>query len=113
MHHHVRCVPHVYDTLIIRAFSIAEGDQIWFPLMPKEIQTLRRVRQSWDVGRVGVVAVTSSWLCRWVLLQEARMIIFYVSLSLNKQRGMGIHSTGVNGICCLSKGHDQQSGIRK
>lgn len=39
---------------------MAEGDQIWFPLMPKEIQTLWRVRKSWDVGCVWVVAVTSS-----------------------------------------------------
>lgn len=39
---------------------MAEGDEIWFPLMPKEIQTLWRVRKSWDVGRVGAVAVTSS-----------------------------------------------------
>lgn len=33
---------------------MAEGDQIQFPLMPKEIQTLWRMRQSEDVGHFGV-----------------------------------------------------------
>lgn len=106
--------------------------------MPKEIQTLWRVRQSWHVGRVGVVAVTSSWSCSIYIANQShpsaeRFLALQVGAPAGGQNDPCSNSclhilcklltewaerwefTALvsHRICYLLKGCDQQSGLRK